>query len=258
MTPQAIGSAALLLAVAFPLDAQLLRGRALDAVSGEPLPAVRVTILNAGGRVLGRVESDTAGGFALELASPGRVRLLGERAGYLRSRSGQFFVAAGEEVDLELRMSSAPMTLDPVFVTARQGAARVRALELAGFYEREASGFGRFLHRDDIGAGRSANLGQVLRRQPGLDLYMARQGRQLVYFTRSQMGVSGAPCIPVIFVDGVKITYDDINHVVMPEDVAALEMYRSQGEMPPQFFSTEARCGLLLFWTRTRHDDAEP
>jgi hypothetical protein len=61
-------------------------------------------------------------------------------------------------------------------------------------------------------------------------------------------------CLPRLFVDGTRVTYDfqnDIDSVVSPNQVEALEIFRGPSEIPPQYNDNNSMCGVVLIWTRT-------
>jgi hypothetical protein len=68
--------------------------------------------------------------------------------------------------------------------------------------------------------------------------------------------VRGAPaneCLPRLFVDGTRVTYDamnDINSVVNPNQIEALEVFRGPSEIPVEFNDNNSACGVILIWTR--------
>jgi hypothetical protein len=68
--------------LAAPLSAQVVRGKVLDAASGEPVPQAEVTATSLEGRGAGRARTGADGAFILDLRAPGTFRLRAERAGY--------------------------------------------------------------------------------------------------------------------------------------------------------------------------------
>ena len=54
-------------------------------------------------------------------------------------------------------------------------------------------------------------------------------------------------------VDGVRVAYDaqnDINAVVNPEQVEAIEVFRGPSEIPVEYNDNNSQCGVILVWTR--------
>jgi hypothetical protein len=269
----------LAIALIIPLAArdaagQTVRGRVVDAASGEGVPEAQVSALGQDNHATARTRTHADGTFSITLRVPGTFQLRGERTGYAVSLSRQVEVAARETVTVALRLSSQATAIDPLTVTARAAPPHKRALELNGFYEREASGFGRFLRREDIDRVGSTNMVNVLAAVPGVDVQVDRRGNQVITFGRSRItgSISRAQqqqsdlCMPTVYLDGVRVGYDrgdrregtspDINQIVSKSQLEAVELYRSTAELPPQYGGSGASCGVILFWTRRDLDDS--
>jgi len=120
-------------------------------------------------------------------------------------------------------------------------------------------GFGAFLRREDIERLPHSNLAQVLQRTRGMAIHY-RGARQFIYFTRYGpphivSNVRGPPinaCMPRVFLDGNRMTYDglnDINSIVSPDQVEAIETYVA-GNAPVEYTGGNSGCGVVLIWTR--------
>ncbi|HKP75728.1 MAG TPA: TonB-dependent receptor [Longimicrobiaceae bacterium] len=251
------------LLAAAPLHAQIVRGRVLDARSGEPVPQASVTALTLENRNGGRTRTAADGTFTLELRAAGTFRLRGEREGYQASTSQPVPVAVRESVTVELRVSPQPLQIDPLRVTARVQPPKDPVLERNGFYDREAGGFGKFVRREDMDLHPEFNLAHTLARVPGVELDRDARGREIVTFTRGRMvgTLSRAQqgrrdnCFPLIYLDGSLMRYTadvQLNDIISPDQVGAIEVYRSAAEIPPQFNGINAACGVIVIWTR--HD----
>ena len=59
-------------------------------------------------------------------------------------------------------------------------------------------------------------------------------------------------CLPMYFLDGIPIidAGSEINYLIHPNSVEAVEVYVSRGETPAQYRDARARCGTILIWTR--------
>lgn len=252
----AVGAAA-------PLHAQVVRGRVLDAASGEGVAGARVTVLGAGDRAAGRTDSGPDGAFRVELRTAGTVRIRAERQGLEPTVTRAVEVGARDTLEVEVRVSAAPLVVEGLTVTARRAPRRVPALDAIGFYQREATGLGRFLHRDEIERGGTMNLVQVLDRIPGAQRLTIGRGvasREVVVFTRSSSAGAlrraqtggGEHCLPQLYVDGNLVTYGDqgMNSLVQPEQVEAIEVYSSPSQLPPEYRSSGSVCGVIVVWTR--------
>jgi Carboxypeptidase regulatory-like domain/TonB-dependent Receptor Plug Domain len=267
------GIAALLALLATPLSAQVVRGKVLDAATGEPVPQAEVTAASAEGRGAGRARSAVDGSFTLELRAAGTFTLRAERAGYQPSTSGALPVGVRETLEVELRISATALAMEPLRVTARMEPPRRRALELNGFYDRERRGLGKFVRREDLERGRNLNMAQALSRVEGARV-LNLGAHQYIFFPRNGSPRFGSPaaaasrgplntrppagpptvrCLPHLYVDGSRMTYDaqaDINAAVSPDQVEAIEVYRGPSEIPAQYAGNDAMCGVILIWTK--------
>jgi hypothetical protein len=251
---------AALVVAATPLAAQTVRGKVLDAASGEGIGEVTVQALNAEGHDVGRARTAADGSFQLQLRAAASVRIQAQRAGYRTTLTDALPVAPREAVEVEVRLSAAAVAIEPLRVTARVEPPRRRNLELNGFYDRERVGIGKYVRREEIELRPSQNLAQVLARVQGTAIQY-QGAKQYVYFPRNgrptlRQSFRGAPnnaCLPRLFVDGARVTYDannDINSVVNPGQVEAIEVFRGPSEIPVQYNDSNSMCGVILIWTR--------
>ena len=244
---------------AAPLAAQTVRGKVLDAATGEPVAQAQVTAASTEGRGAGRARTGPDGTFTLELRAAGTFRLRAERTGYRPATSQDLPVDVRETLEVVLRISATAVTIDPLTVTARVSPPRRRSLQLAGFYERERAGLGEFLRREDIERWSNMNLVQVIDRMPGTTV-IGNGAKQVIVFdraavvgtlSRSQRGQRQDMCLPKVFLDGVVMSYvDGLTGVATPQQIEAVEAYRSASELPPQYGGLDAACGVILLWTR--------
>ena len=209
---------------------------------------------------MGRARTGPDGAFQLGLRAAGTVRIRAERAGYQATLTGELPVAPREAVEVEVRISSSAVAMEPLRVTARVEPPRRRNLELNGFYERERMGLGKYLRREDFENRANQNLAQVLQRVQGAAIHYLGS-KQYIYFPRNgrpslRQSFRGPPanaCLPRLFVDGSRVTYDannDINSVVNPGQVEAIEVFRGPAEIPVQYNDPNSMCGVILIWTR--------
>ena len=278
-----IAVAALHLATALPLGAQAVRGRLLEAGTGQPVGAAQVALVSSAGNAVSADQSARTGHFSLRAPRPGTYRVQVRRLGY-RARTESVEVGS-RGLELDIRLEPLPVSLDPVTVEADLS---LRHLEQVGFYVRQLSDFGHFITRDAIGHRQPKRLTDVLTTVPGVRLVPDGQviGRTMLQF-RSATTTLGGLCEPRVFVDGLIAIRGDSKPVVMtpggglidelnqedprspepsvddvvdPRDVEAIEVYRSGAEVPAQFggMGPFTRCGVVVIWTkkgRTRSDD---
>ena len=238
-----------------PAAGQTIRGRVLDAATGDPVAAALLTALDSEGRTLHRARSDGDGVFLLRPRSGESVRIRGERTGYRPSISQPMNVGSRDTVSVELRIAEQPLTIDPLTVTARSGPRYVQALEYRGFYARESRGLGDFLHREDLARGAPMNMSQVLDRVPGTTLLRGRSSNFIVFDRSAGVGALRHPpgqgmCLPKIYLDGIHMSQLSGVDMVQPEDVEAVELFHSSSQIPAEYNDSAAACGVILIWTR--------
>jgi len=246
-----------LLAAAHPLAAQTIRGKVVDARTGEAVPAAAVAALTREGRGAGQARTGADGTFVLPLRAAGEMRLRVERTGYRPTLTDSMSVATRETIEVEVSISTAPLTLAPLRVTGRVEPPRRRSLEMAGVYDRERAGFGRRLFREDLDRQSNSTLGQVLLRVNGTTR-LQNGPFEYVVFSRSipngtREQSAGRYCLPVLFIDGTRAAYGgsaDINSLVTPGQIEAVELYSSAATIPMQYNGAGSGCGVILIWTR--------
>ena len=235
-------------------------GTVTGTVLGEnatPLAQARIQIAGTDTMVL----TGKDGRFQLGGVSPGHcvleVRLLGYVAA-LRPVD----VGAGETIDVHVVLASAPVPLKAVEVEGERWVLPA----MRGFEERRAHGNGHFFDRQEIARIQPRVITDILRRVPGVQIQPAPGAfgsNEMVRMARTT-GVTGSRSCPVLFyVNGTPfpVTGDlSINQYVVPEDVIGIEVYAGMSQIPPEFQANllNARCGVILIWTREGNEDDRP
>jgi hypothetical protein len=241
-----------------PLAAQTVRGRVIDTASGAPVAQAAVSAVTAEGRGAGQAHTDAEGKFALPLRAAGTVRLRVARVGFRQTVTDTLAVGVRETIDVEIGVSAAALALTPLRVTARVAPPRRRSLEMSGVYDRERTGGGHRLYREDIERQPNMTLGQVLSRVQGTTR-VQRGPFEFIVFTRSMsagtlQAAPGRYCLPALYIDGAQAGYGrsagDINSLVTPGQIEAVELYSSAANIPVQYTGSGSACGVILIWTR--------
>ena len=247
-------------------DTGTLTGIVVDAESGEPveganiiLPSLRQTAI-----------SNALGRFTFPSLTPGGVDLHVNRLGYAEAY-GQVEIEVGKTIQTRVTLSTEPIGLDPIMVTATR-----RRIELPGLEEFERrfhSGWGSFILEE-----------QIQRRSP-------RKLTDMLYETGVGVGNNGATilmrrtgCAPLVYLDDVKLTrlsrsktgtesrgmrapkktpylWPDPDaspaqeaawavNLVHPMDIVAVEVYSGPAQTPGQYIDSNSQCGVILIWTR--------
>jgi hypothetical protein len=213
-----------------------IRGTVTSSTSGRPISGVMIAVP----AVARFVVTDSTGTFALGGLPAGRQRI---RISYLERGSEEYDVTLrrGQARQLAVLLDMEAVDLAPIVVEGWGGRF---ARSLAGFYDRKRRSFGRFYTAEDIERIGPVQLSSLLRRE---GIRIVCRGWECVAYS----GRDIRPCPMDLYLDGVWVdsTFLDTIH---PNDVAAVEIYRSGGNIPLAFlFGGDSRCGVIAVWRRT-------
>jgi hypothetical protein len=118
---------------------------------------------------------------------------------------------------------------------------------IPGFDDRAKRGLGTFLNRADIENRQSVLTTDLFRTIPGLTVgfdgsnYIVQSSRSL-----------GSGCQVQWYLDGSPFdnSQNDLDQMLRPDDIEAIEVYKSASEVPVQFQGQNASCGTILVWTK--------
>ena len=232
--------AAVVLAVAAaqePALAQTLRGRVVDSEVGHPVGGATVRI--KGGPP--PLTTDSLGRFEAANLPAGEAQLTIEGLGY-----------ATAEFKVELPASGAvfrSFSLDftgyrlPEFLV--EGRAAELAPRYADFELRRRRKLGTYLRWDELNKGSYSSVGDALRTVRGVRI----RCDQRQFECRAVMARS-PQCEPTWFIDGVEVRSFHENTSI--RDVYGIEVYRGAGEVPGEFAGSNAACGVIVMWTKSR------
>ena len=230
----------LLLALpAHQLAAQQIGGTVVDIVTGDPVPAVTVELLDPGSTVVATVTTDNAGEFLIAIPAPGTYRIGTRHTGYQDARSASLELEARDTLTVQYRIAPEVAVLNPLTVVA----SRRQPGQLSGFEERARRDVGgQFIPREEIERRRPLHVSDLLAGSPGVQL-VPRAGLSNAVLLRG--------CEPAVFIDGVRIHGGAaaIDELVSPIEIAAVEVYRGPSEVPVEFSGPEAACGAIVIWT---------
>jgi hypothetical protein len=241
---------ALALALAAPLAGQEVRieGRVIADVTAHPLPSARVTAFRPDGKLIKRVESDSAGMFEFTVAGHSAVRLRAEHIGYKAVTTPMLHFDDRSYFQVEVRLDTEALLLAPLEVVVWSAVDPSPLLD--NFRRRVASGSGVYITRADIQARRPMFMSDMLRSVPGVVFEGAGAGAR----PRINIGRSSAMnCQTQIFVDGLLATRGGadvrLDDLVNPMSVEGIEIYRGLSTVPPEFLNPDAKCGVIAVWT---------
>ena len=227
------------LAAADPPATFQVTGVITDAAR-EPVPDVEVTTVYVGVGTRGAV-TDSRGRFNLGRFPAGPLSLHVRRLGY-EARDIEVKVGAGgQPTSVEIVLLPAPAELAGVSVTADPHG------RLREFYQRrqERATFGRFLDSEDIRRRGPANASDLFRTVPGVSIKNNPAAGGNAIRIRN--------CQPMVWLDGQRTPGAELDEVIRPEEIAAIEFYPSSAGTPAQYLERGNRlCGLILVWTKTQ------
>jgi hypothetical protein len=253
---------AILLALfASPAAAQSISGRVTSASTKQPVANADVIVLDQARSLVMRTPSSGNGAFSFAAPRPGNYFLRISLLGYKTSETS--ILAAGDStirVTIELQDSVLPVS----GVTAT-GTARTRRLERIGLYDRQKARRGVYVLRDEIEQRHAQRISQLVQGQAGLRVQPVARSvasgitrGDLVMRGGMQGSMRSAYCFPRLYLDGVlarpssttapTLTLDELAN---PEDIEAIEIYRSASQLPAEFSGADSSCGVVLIWTRT-------
>lgn len=229
-----------------------LRGRVTAAGDGRPLSGAEVRVGDGSVRITG---SD--GSFSFDEVPAGTVVVTASVLGHASAR-GEVVVGGGQTLTIEVRMSEQPIELEPIVVEAVRFSGGDMLQDVR---RRAASPWGTVL------------MGEVLERKQRTSVRttdLIVDQRVTVLSNGGAIYINRTQCAPHVYIDGVRVTHisrgggrtdrklddppeveaADALNMVDPMSIAALEIYRGPAETPAEFLDSDARCGVILIWTR--------
>ena len=219
-------------------------GRVLDAETDRPLEGVTVEV---GGT---STISDEEGRFTVADVEPGTVPIRARVLGYA-SAEGAIELRAGATQGVQVRLGTQPIQIEPVTVTARPR--EVRTGRLADLYERLESGWGTFVLREELERRNIRKLTWLLQEMG----FRVHHNDRFLLNPRQR-------CAPMVYVDGMRVTYlpaprasmeaqeeaAEAVNFVNPASVAVMEVYQGAAVLPPLYRGSATRCGVIGIWTQ--------
>jgi hypothetical protein len=224
---------------AAPADSSYrLKGVVTDAAR-EPVPDAEVVVI---GRDATAVPTTTDGRGRFDLGSFGagplsfRVRRLGYEERTMNVQMG----ASRGPLSVEVVLTSVAGELADVYIRSNSND------RLQGFYQRrqQRGTFGRFLEAEDIRKLGPMNASELFRTVPGIHISSNPTGGNALRIRN---------CQPMVWVDAQRVPGAELDEVITPGDIAAIEFYPSSAGIPAQYLERGNRlCGLILVWTKDK------
>ncbi len=224
-----------------------ITGRVID--DGDSGTVAHATLYVAGTGVEGR--TDGFGYYHLYKVPRGKREVVVRALGYARLTQSVDVFSPGE-LKLDFHLMRVPHELSQMVINGRS--MRVpRSFE--DVYRRGGLGEGVFITREQIDSLNPIDLKALLETVPGL--YVNERG---VYFQRCPVTFA-----PQLWIDGQRATrfrristgpgpiqdpyfFMELMNGVLPKQVQAIEVYRSNSETPAEFLDGSG-CGVVAIWT---------
>lgn len=189
--------------------------------------------------------SDDSGAFHLPLVAGGSVRLEVRRLGYAAETLLVASHATGESRVAIVLTRVAPAELPELRVAATNSG------KMSGFERRRAHGVGTFITRDEIEARHPQRVSDLLRYTSGVYVGQesSSQSNAQVEMRRNMGSSQLTACEVQYYVDGQYYAGGSVDDFA-PVAVEAIEIYRSASEIPAEFRTRDATCGVIAIWTR--------
>jgi len=221
-----------------------LRGRVIDSELGNPLPSALVRIQPGPSPrttdTLG-FTTDTLGRFEAQGLPAGEAEVTIQVIGYAQ---GEFTVRlpASGVVNGVFPLDFTGYRLAEVAVEARAEQLVPRYLD---FERRRQRGMGAYLRWDEIAKQGHGSVGDALHGVRGVRIQCNQQT-----FECFAVMARSPRCQPTWWIDGVEAQSFHENTPI--RDVYGIEIYRGPGEVPGEFSGSDAACGVIVMWTKSR------
>jgi len=214
-----------------------LRGRVIDSEMGTPLAGATVQIGKAGPLI----RTDSGGQFLAQNVTPGITAIEVRQIGY---EPGTFDVRVP---DAGVVQGVFPLDFNGYLLPAVVVEARATALmpRYTDFERRRQRKMGAYLRWDEIKKQGYSSVGDALRTVRGVRI----ECNQATFECNAVM-VRTPQCHPTWFIDGVEVHSFQENTPII--DVYGIEVYRGAGEIPAEFAGSNAMCGVIVVWTKSK------
>jgi len=220
-----------------------LRGRVIDSEVGQPLAGAAVRIR----RSSAPLTTDTLGRFEAQDLAAGDAEISVEALGYA-TRVFRIRLPPSGVMNQAFALDFTGYLLPEVVVEARAERLVPRYLD---FEQRRQRGLGAYLRWDDLKKQGYSSVGDALRVVRGVRVRCNQQT-----FECFAVMARTPQCQPTWWIDGVEVHSFHENTPI--RDVYGIEIYRGAGEIPGEFAGSNAGCGVIVVWTKSRPFRKDP
>ena len=210
--------------------------------AGHPLVEAQVSLLGIRDS-RSPSQSNANGAYVLRLVPVGQTRLWVGRVGFL-PETLTVIVASGQTAHADVALSR-HVILDPDIILADPTRGK-----MGPFHQRMARGVGSFVTRAEIEKRQPSSISELLRTLPGVHISQRMAGEpQPIDMQRSRSSSMQSTCVVQLYVDGQPYPNGNVDDFA-PLTLEGVEVYRSASEIPADFRTRNATCGLISLWTR--------
>lgn len=221
-----------------------LHGVATRADNKAPVKGVEVILQGTEDKT---VVTNEKGAFDIKGLFPGRYKVIIRSLGF--DPYGTIVqLADSASLELAIPLRSHPITLQELVTTAE----RKTFGGIQGFEERRklANG-GSFIDAEAIEKSGALYACDLFRRVPGISVQQTGSRCQLRVRRSQAQSLSQGECDPILYVNGGRSVLDLLVENVIPlNSIAAVEVYRGGSQLPAQFNTPDAACGVVAIWTK--------
>lgn len=214
-----------------------LLGRVIDSELGQAVASATVRIKPGPAPLT----TDTLGRFEAQGLAAGAVEVTIEALGY-QTAVYTVRLGAADTVNGVFPLDFTGYRLAEVAVTARAELLVPRYLD---FERRRRNGQGAYLRWDELAKKGYGSVGDALHVVRGVRIRCNQETFEcFVFMARTPY------CQPTWWIDGVQVYSFQENTPI--RDIYGIEVYRGPGEVPGEFGGSNAACGVIVIWTKSR------
>ena len=214
-----------------------LRGRVVDSEFGNPLAGAVVRIKGAPPPLT----TDSLGWFETKDLPGGDAEVTIQVLGYATGLFTVHLPPAGR-VDRVFALDFTGHELPAVVVQARAEQLTPRYVD---FERRRQRALGAYFRWDELQKRGYSSVGDALRTVRGVRVHCNQET-----FECFAVMARTPQCQPTWWIDGVQVHSFHENTAI--RDIYGIEIYRGSGEVPGEFSGSDAACGVIVIWTKSR------
>jgi hypothetical protein len=212
-----------------------LRGHVIDSEMGQPVAGAAVHI----GNIATTFTADSSGQFLATDLPHGQVQITIQAIGYDKGIFKVYLPDSGA-IEQDFALDFNGYMLPEIVVQARAENLMPRYVD---FERRRQRKIGAYLRWDEL--KKYSTVGDALRQVRGVRIDCDQQR-----FECFPHMVRTPQCQPTWYIDGVEVQSFHENTPI--RDVYGIEIYRGPGEIPAEFGGSNAACGVIVMWTKSR------